>query len=287
MAMNSKLKILTWLMVLSFSNLAFAYKYSCSSIFRENSINQIDLINTNNAIENYMKIFSINQLGHDKKSLDYIKLNYRKLSSQNKLELLNILKLNYNTVKLLKYNQEGPYKTFKRHLDLIIGLEMDSVQFFREKVDNENKSIEEALNLYFEKMQKALDLPLTLEGSDLMLTAMRLQEKYAKHPKSMMVLYGSFVNGKAYTFTSDLDFAVTDARQEVLMKEVDILKTLEDFPFSEAQAHVMTPRSINSLGSMNPLVVIIKQNYIVLRVYDLRTSDDFKNNNIYFDEYYF
>ncbi|WP_413612971.1 hypothetical protein [Bdellovibrio sp. HCB-110] len=272
------------------SGAAQAYQLTCNWVFSE----QVEIFLHPNspqrilkAIEKYKKIMGIAELTHKPHSLDEAKTRLQDLSPAKKQQLLNMIAEHYNEVKALKYNNDGPFKTFKRHIDLIISQEINAPQFFREQIYEKGRSLEETLDAYYAKVQEVIQIPVLLKGEDVLFTALRLQDKFLKHSDKPIVIYGSFINGKAYSKSSDLDFAVMNANLETKMRETDMLSLLSDFPLSEAQAHVISPNQVHGLGSMNPLVLIIRKDYMVLRVYENGLSSEFKSKNVKFDEFYF
>lgn len=269
--------------------LSQAYKMKCEGVFTDSlqpSQRTDAPQRVSKAIEQYQKILGLGELTHKPASLDAAKIHYRALSAAQKRSLLEMISGLYNEVKSLKYNQEGPFKTFKRHLDIIISQELNAPQFFREEIYQKGKSLEQALDLYYQKVQILTGIPVLLQGQDVLLTALRLQEKFLTKVDNSIVIYGSFPNGRAYTKTSDLDFAVMNPKLETKMRETDLLGLLTDFPLSEAQAHTIAPGQVHALGYLNPLVLIVRKDYVVLRVYENGLHDDFKNKEVHFDEFY-
>jgi hypothetical protein len=65
------------------------------------------------------------------------------------------------------------------------------------------------------------------------------------------------------------------------------LKLLEEFRFSDAQAHVIKPKDALGLGYLNPVVVIVKEKYIEVRVYGSGPEKAHQKGQIPFDVYYF
>lgn len=268
---------------------ASAYQLTCNWVFSEDVsifLHPDSPQRILNAIERYKKIMGIAELAHKPRNMDEAKIRLQTLKPEQKTEILNLIGEHYNEVKALKYN-DGPFKTFKRHMDLVISQEINAPQFFREQIYEKGRSLEETLDMFYQKVQEVTKTPVILHGQDVLLTALRLQDRFLKKYDSPIVLYGSFVNGKAYAKSSDLDFAVIHPKLESSMRETDLLKVLSDFPLSEAQAHTVSPRQVHGLGSMNPLVLIIRKDYIVLRVYENGLFSDFQNKSVKFDEFYF
>lgn len=272
------------------SGLAQAYQLSCGWVLSE----QLDAFllpdsprRILGAIERYKKIMRLSEFNHKPGSMDAAKSRLRNMAPAERQELLKIVAEHYNEVKALKYNNEGPFKTFKRHIDLVVSQEINAPLFFREQIYDKSRSLEEALDMYYKKVQEITKIPVLLKGSDVLLTAIRLQDKFLSKRDNAIVIYGSFVNGKAYSKSSDLDFAVINPKLETQMRETDLLRVLEEFPLSEAQAHTIGASQIHGLGSMNPLVLIIRKNYIVLRVYENGLHSEFSNRKVKFDEFYF
>jgi predicted nucleotidyltransferase len=277
-------------LLLFWTGTSHAYQLTCSWVFSE----QVETFQKPDspqrileAIEQYKKIMGLAEISHKPASLDTAKTRHQSLNAAEKRELLKMIGEYYNEVKSLKYNNEGPFKTFKRHIDLIVSQELNAPQFFREEIYQKSHSLEQALDLFYKKVQAMTGIPVLLKGQDVLLTAIRLQEKFLTKFDSPIVIYGSFVNGKAYTKSSDLDFAVMNSKLETKMRETDLLKLLSDFPLSEAQAHTIAPSQVHALGYLNPLVLIVRKDYIVLRVYENGLHSDFKGKNARFDEFYF
>lgn len=74
---------------------------------------------------------------------------------------------------------------------------------------------------------------------------------------------------------------------EVETREENLLAMLKEFPLSEAQAHTVRPKQAHGLGYLNPLVMVVRKDYIVLRVYQNALFDQFKTKKVPFDEFYF
>ncbi|KHD88991.1 MAG: hypothetical protein OM95_05885 [Bdellovibrio sp. ArHS] len=271
-------------------SMAQAYQLTCNWVFSE----QVEIfLNPDSpqrilkAIEQYKTIMGLTEFNHKPGSLDQAKTNLQHLSPEKKAELHRLIAEYYNEVKALKYNNEGPFKTFKRHIDLVVAREINAAQFFKDAIYKNGRSLEETLTAYYERVQQITKVPVLLKGEDVLLTAIRLQDRFLSRRDNTIVLYGSFVNGKAYSKSSDLDFAVMNPRLEAQMRETELLPMLQEFPLSEAQAHTISPAQVHGLGSMNPLVLIIRKDYIVLRVYENGLHKDFQRKNVKFHEFYF
>lgn len=277
-------------LIILWSGMAQAYRLTCGWVLTED-IGIYERTDSPQrlqaAIESYKKIMHMTEFNHKPPSMDAARLRLRQMAPAEKVELLNLVKEYYNEVKALKYNKDVPVRTFKRHIDLVISQEINAPQFFREKIYHQGRSLEETLDMYYKMVQEVTGIPVVLEGADVLLTAVRLQDKFLKTKDNTIVIYGSFVNGKAYAKSSDLDFAVINPKLETQMRETDLLGILTDFPLSEAQAHTINASQVHSLGSMNPLVLIIRKDYIVLRVYENGLHKDFSQRNVKFDEFYF
>ena len=276
--------------LLLLSSTTQAYQLTCSWVFLqkvESFLKPDSPQRILKAIEDYKNIMGISDFNHKPSSMDDAKLRLNSMSLQEKENLLRLVGEYYNEVKALKYSSEGPFKTFKRHIDLVISQAIDAPKFFRYQIYKKNHSLEAALDAYYKRVQQVSKVPVLLSGADVLLTAMRLQEKFLKKKDDTIVMYGSFVNGKAYAHSSDLDFAVINGRLEQHMRGQDLLALLTDFPLSEAQAHLVSAKQVHSLGSMNPLVLIVRRDYIVLRVYEKGLHYDFTKKQVPFNEFYF
>ncbi len=242
-----------------------------------------------NAMARYQKLMGFAEIDQKAESLDQLKVRFAKLSPKQKVELMDLVYENYNDVKLLKYSKDGPVKYFKRHLDLMVSEYSGVRSWFKYMVNQRHASLEKTLDLYFQHVAELTNSPTILEGSDVLLTALRLQEKFLVQGKGKgpIILYGSFVNGKAYEKTSDLDYAVTDASLEAAIREVDTKKLLEEFRFSDAQAHLIKPKDAMGLGYLNPVVIVVKEKYIEIRVYGSGSEKAHQKGKIPFDVYYF
>lgn len=238
----------------------------------------------------YQGLMGLSEISHKAKDLDELKIQVSRLGPEKKKALLGLVQSTYSEVKALKYNGEGPFKSFKRHLDLIVSELTDARGFFKSRMVDELKSLEETLTEYYRTTAKVAGVPVRTEGADVLLAAVRLQSLFLK-PGSInrgpIVLYGSLINGKAYLRSSDLDFVVSDAGLERELRTADLVKELSEFPISEAQPHLMTSRSLHSLGYLNPLVLYVYPDYIMVRVYGKSLSNDFKNRKVPFEDYYF
>lgn len=279
-----------------FSNLApipaAAYQVTCKRIYNENIEDYLSprsVSKVQSAMLRYKQILDFETIDHKADALDQLKLKLKNLSPEKQLELRQLIADVYNEVKALKYNNEDSFKSFKRHIDLIVSENIDAHRFFKEHIYQLGLSIEKTLDLYFEQIQKWTNSPILNKGEDVLLTAMRLQHKilpqdgYSRGP---LILYGSFVNGKAYTKSSDLDFAVLNTRLESQMKSLDLLPELQEFPLSEAQAHVIAPTQIHGLGYMNPIVILVYRDYISVRVYKSLSKNSYKRSP-QFEEFFF
>lgn len=238
----------------------------------------------------YQTLLGLSEISHKAKDLDQLKILVSRLGPEKKNALLELIQSTYSEVKALKYSGEGPFKSFKRHLDLIVSELTDARGFFKTRMIDELKSLEETLTEYYRASAKIAGVPVRTEGADVLLAAVRLQSLFLK-PGSLhrgpIVLYGSLINGKAYLRSSDLDFVVSDAGLEKDLRTTDLVKELSEFPISEAQPHLMSSRSLHGLGYLNPLVLYVYPNYIMVRVYGKSLSNDFKNRQVPFEDYYF
>lgn len=241
---------------------AQAYKLTCNWVFSERVE---DFLHSNSAerltgaIERYKQIMKITDFTHKPVTMDAVKTRLPRLRPWEKAELRKMVLDHYNEVKAMKYNNDGPFKTFKRHLDLVVSQEINAPRFFRDQIYNKKRSLEQALDEYYKRMQELTGAPVVLEGADVLLTALRMQERFSSEKDNMIVFYGSFVNGKVYSKSSDLDFAVIDPKLEVEMREENLLAMLKEFPLSEAQAHTVRPKQAHGLGYMNPLVMVVRK----------------------------
>ncbi|WP_413582172.1 hypothetical protein [Bdellovibrio sp. HCB288] len=241
------------------------------------------------AMERYQKLMGFEVIDQKGESLDLVKVRFAKLTQKQKEEMMTLVKDVYVDVKLLKYSKDGPVKFFKRHLDMMVSEYLNVRSWFKYMITERQAPIDKAMDLYFKRIQELTDAPIILEGSDVLYTALRLQDKFLQQQKlpGPIVIYGSFANGKAYEKTSDLDYGVVDARTEQIIRETDTLKMLEEFPFSDAQAHLIQPKQIQGLGYMNPVVVIVKDKFIEVRVYGSGPEKSHLKGKIPFDAYYF
>lgn len=283
-------KLLLVLSLVFVSSWAGAYQLACGWVFSQ----QVEAFlqpdspqRILNAIEKYKKIMKLAEFNHKPGSMDAAKMRLREMNSADRADLLQLVGDYYNEVKALKYNKDGPFKTFKRHIDLVISQEIDAPKFFRSRIFEQGKSLEGTLDAYYKKIQQVSRVPVLLKGSDVLVTALQLQERFLSKNNDVIVIYGSFVNGKAYAHSSDLDFAVINSKLEEQMRGQDLVELLTEFPLSEAQAHIISGKQIHSLGSMNPLVLIVKRDYIVLRVYENGLHNEFSQRRVKFDEFYF
>ncbi|QDK46294.1 hypothetical protein DOM22_14540 [Bdellovibrio sp. ZAP7] len=285
---------------------AHAVKYMCTHVFETKYDSDANLapqseayakfiaqhVNSKkvlDAMARYQKLMGFETIDQKSQSLDLVKVRFAKLSPEQKREMMQLVFENYNDVKLLKYSKDGPVKFFKRHLDVMVSEYSNVRTWFKYMMVERQAPLEKTFDLYFKHISELTDSPIAIEGADVLLTAMRLQEKFLVQGKGQapIVLYGSFVNGKAYEKTSDLDFAVMDAKLETAIRETDTLKLLEEFRFSDAQAHVIKPKDALGLGYLNPVVVIVKEKYIEVRVYGSGPEKAHQKGQIPFDVYYF
>ncbi|WP_413557984.1 hypothetical protein [Bdellovibrio sp. HCB209] len=285
---------------------AHAYKYMCSRIFEAKYDSDPAMAPQSEAyakfisqhvsskkvldsMARYQQVMGFPEINQKGESLDLVKVRFKQLSPEAKQEMMTMIHDIYNDVKVLKYSKDGPMKFFKRHLDVMVSESLNVRSWFDYMINKRNASIEKTFDMYFKRIQEVTDAPMHLEGADVLLTALRLQHKFITQEKheGPIVIYGSFANGKAYEKTSDLDFAVTDARMEQAIRETDTLKLLEEFRFSDAQAHVIPAKSIQGLGYLNPVVIIIKDKVIEVRVYDSGPEKSHLKGKMPFDAYYF
>jgi hypothetical protein len=285
----------TWMGIVLMVEPVSAYHLRCDRVHENESLarpSEVLIQEVQSAMAAYQKLLGINQIKHDAKSLDLLKTRLSQFSSIENEKLKQFVQSHYLNTKLLKYEQAGPFKSFKRHLDLIVSEKTEARRFFRQMIIERQLSVEEALNQYFLLVQEWTRSPTFMKAEDLLLTALRLQDHYLDKEtqeqslKYPLVLYGSFVNGRALVRRSDLDFVVTKPEKEVAIPEGELLKALEFFPFSEAQSHFMPRKSIHTLGFMNPLVVIVAKETIILRVYKNQKSLEIARQP-QFDEYYY
>lgn len=287
--------LVTWMGIALSPLDSLAYQLKCDRVHEvetsarpsESMIRQIQT-----AMVTYQKMMGLSEIRHDAKSMDQLKSRLKRMDARQAGELKEFVQTHYLNAKLLKYDQTGPFKSFKRHLDLIVSEKTEARTFFRDQIVEKQLSIEEALNRYFSLIQDWTRSPTYLRAEDLLLTALRLQERYLEKDtqehslKYPLVLYGSFVNGRALVRRSDLDFVVTKPEKEMEIPETELLKDMEFFPFSEAQSHFMPRKSIHTLGFMNPLVVIVAKETIIIRVYKSQSSVEIAKQP-QFDEYYY
>ncbi|UYL09666.1 hypothetical protein B9G69_003645 [Bdellovibrio sp. SKB1291214] len=285
---------------------AHAYKYVCSHVFETKYDSDANLapqseayakfisqhVNSKSVLEamaRYQKLMGFETIDQKGQSLDLVKVKFAKLSPEQKREMMNLVHDIYNDVKLLKYSKEGPVKFFKRHLDVMVSEYSNVRSWFKYMMIDRQASLEKTLDMYFKHISELTNSPIALEGADVLLTGMRLQEKFLVQDKLQgpIVLYGSFANGKAYEKTSDLDFAVMDAKLETAIREFDTQKMLEEFQFSDAQAHVIKPKDALGLGYLNPVVITVKEKIIEVRVYGSSSEKDHQKGKVPFDVYYF
>ena len=267
-----------------------AYAPACHSLFSSKSSLTTDQATEKiiNSINNYKKLLSINEIQHSAEALDLIKQKIKILSPKQKQYLKKLVRHIYTDVKLQKYSHSGPIKSFKRHLDLVITEEINASALFQRAIYKDLRSVESALNEYFKAVNEWTKADTVLEAKDLLYTLIQLQYNFIKSEDrfEFIAVYGSLANGKAFPHLSDLDFAVGNGEMEQRLKEAHLLKTLDDFPLSEAQSHMVKYNRIAELGYMNPLVIVIHKNYIEIRVYQRGQYQNYRNNQVRFDQYY-
>ena len=272
-----------------------AYQIRCESVHRpklEVSDPGRLAAEVKTAMAEYQNLMGFSQIRHDLKAMDQVKARLAELKSEQVLQLKSLIQNNYNKVRSLKYDTSAPYKSFKRQLDLIISEKSDAQRFFKKRMIDQGQSLEDTLSQYYAVIHEWTRSTTQMKGDDVLLAGLQLQDRFFKKDKAEetwthpLALYGSFVNGRALAHLSDLDFVVTKAEKVTEFSEKDVLAALVDFPCTEAQAHFMERRSLHSLGYMNPLLLIVTKDHMVLRVYRSVQSKDLWKN-VYFDEYYF
>lgn len=281
---------LIYLGFIAISTSAQAYAPACQSLFYKKASLSPEQATEKilNSIEKYKEALGLTDIQHTSAALGQIKLKLKTLSPKQKSYLKEIIQHVYSDVKVLKYSKAGPIKSFKRHLDLIITEEINASAIFQQAVYKEMRSVESALNEYFKAIHEWTKADSVVEAKDLLYTLMQLQYNFIKSEdrSEFIVVYGSLANGKAFPHLSDLDFAVSNGQMEQRLKEANLLEVLKDFPLSDAQSHMVKYNRIGELGYMNPLVVVIHNNYIEIRVYHRGQYQDFRSNLVRFDQYY-
>jgi predicted nucleotidyltransferase len=177
-------------------------------------------------------------------------------------------------------------------LDLHLSEILNAKSFFKKRLQSNPDKALEALHEYYVEVAELIGAEVPLTAEQVLLTSYRMQTLLQKHGEAQesgteMILFGSFVNGKAVAKTSDLDYAVTTARMEEILSAENIKPLLKEFDFSEAQPHLVLHRNIHELGFLNPLIIIITENQISLRIYEELNTQDLHGRRILFDEYYF
>lgn len=271
---------------------ADAYRYRCDFVWNEDPLPQVSPVlrlQVTSAIQRYMHLMEIREMRHRKPDLDHVKSRIRRMSEAELHDLRGILATSYDNVKALKYDPNPEFKTFKRHLDVALSELSDASGTIREVFARTGR-IEDALNAYFTKVQRLTSSPIRMEADEVLFTSIRLRDRFFGSPgdgSGPIVLYGSFVNGRSYPKSSDLDFAVLDARLETRLRSTDLVSELVEFPFSEAQPHMVSPRQVHELGYLNNVIVLINRRGIEVRVYRSHLSEDFRQRQSRFDSYYF
>lgn len=273
---------------------ASAYRYRCDVVWNEEllpAVNAVSEAQVLASMSRYKTMMRISEMGHKKPDLDHVKLRLREMSTAERKELSLLLAEIYNTVKAMKYHTDRSFKTYKRHLDVVLTELSEASGTFRYHYHRSGGRIEDALNAYFKKVQEIARSPVRMEADEVLFTALRLQDQFFANGElrgeGPIVLYGSFVNGRSFPKSSDLDFAVISPKLEDRMKSVDLMTELVEFPFSEAQPHTVSPRQVHELGYLNNIVILVKPKIIEIRVYHSHLSADFSRARSRFDSYYF
>ena len=279
--------------VLLIPGISWGYVYQCKSIWLENDLppaNEQTLQQVEDAMVRYLDIMGFPQIGHKKSDIDSVKYRMRQLSPALRGDLMDLIHENYGSIKSLKYSENRSIKSFKRQIDVLVTESTEAARVIAEEF-NRHGQLDMALDSYYRRVQEVADTPMRMQGEDVLLTATRLQEMFFNLEGSRslgpIVLYGSFINGRSYPKSSDLDFAVLNTQLEALLQGRDLVSELKEFPFSEAQPHVITPKQVHELGYLNNIVLLIHPDYIEVRVYQSHPSVDFQRARSKFDVYYF
>lgn len=245
-----------------------------------------------NVVEQYKRLLSLEQIADKLESLDHARTRYHELSANEQSALIELIQNNYSLMLNLKYHENTNFKSLKRHFDLHISEIFNAKNFFHRKIQQEGKSLKAALNEYYRELGQITGLPQTVTHDTVMMTALRLQEGLlqAQHnipQNALIVLYGSFPNGRSVPKKSDLDYAVTSERLHIALGEKSLAERLPEYDFTSAQSHHVRHHDIHSLAYVSPLVIIITRDYISLRVYEEASSRQLHNRKVEVDEYFF
>jgi hypothetical protein len=250
---------------------------TCSDLLNETSDRIPSLDSTSDLgfltrqIQSYQTLMALPEIGDKPIHLDKLKNQFARLSVEAKAEVLSLIRDTYLYVKVFKYFSGAPVKKAKRHFDVILSESSGSFEFFKNSIYRDLRGVEETLQDYFNQEAERIQLPKAVDVENVLYVAYKIQDQFRydkRFATEKVYLYGSFVNGRGITKLSDLDFAIENA---ILASKVENLKMtfpeLSQFILSDAQAHMARRGQSHEYGYMNPVVIVIHQSTIEVRVY--------------------
>lgn len=229
-------------------------------------------------IQAYQTMMSLPEIGDKPIHLDNLKVRFMRSSADEKVEVLELIKKTYLHVKVFKYFAGVPVKKTKRQFDVILSESSGALEFFKNSIYRELRGVEETLQNYFNQEAERIQLPKPVDVENVLYVAYKIQDQFRydqRFEREKVYLYGSFVNGRGISELSDLDFAVENA---LLASKIENLKMtfpeLSQFVLSDAQAHMARRGQAHEYGYLNPVVIVVHQSTIEVRVYKSQNFRD-------------
>ncbi|HEX7674789.1 MAG TPA: hypothetical protein VF412_11495 [Bdellovibrio sp.] len=222
----------------------------------------------------------IEKISH--KNFDGISDALAKLSPEQKDELLELVTTIYRDVSFNKY-KDREYSHTKRVLDLIVSRTLDPISFFKKRIV-EGKSPVEIYDAYLSLSLAKTGILTKYSGHDVLHFLRWVQneihrETYTDYDARTwrLVFYGSFFNGRAILHISDIDTIASSKSQDRFLQNLTDKYYFKRQPLDHVSSNSMEKFTIRNAAQINPIVFVVSQDAVEMRVYPEVRADELKD----------
>lgn len=259
----------------------------CESIFSaperytDSRLQGHEIVQWRSRIANHLRL-PVREISH--KNFDGLSDALKKLSPQERADLLKTLTPLYREVSFNKYN-DRQYSHLKRVMDLLISRLLAPKEFFEAQLAL-GKNPVEIYDAYLQQSLAATGLMQKYNAHDVLHLLRWVQIEIYSHSKTdydantwRMVFYGSYFNGRAILPISDIDTIAASKSQDRFLQNLNDKFFFKRQPLDHISSNSMDKFTINNAAQINPIVFIVSKDSLEMRVYPEVRIDELKTTS--------